>query len=508
MDRAYDVPDSTDWLPTQLSTFAPVEAAMRCQVCKDFYDTPMMTSCCHTFCSICIRRCLTSDGKCPTCRAEEQEIRLRRNWTVQELVDSFRAARPNLLHVVRTVAARDAENGTKGLKRKLSETGLEVDGSPRRAQSRRTRSQSRRSAASQTHEITVIEDDEDDVDYKPGLHVQSHAVFDPNSPCIEDGFAACPICEQRMQEEDVYQHLDVCQVETAEKGPTIYRRSGFRPDHPSRNAPSGPTIKSVERLPKLNYSLLRENTLKKKLGELGIPSWGPKSLMTRRHTEWVNLWNANCDSSRPRPKRDLLQELDVWERSQGGHAPNQGGVSSGGSSLMRKDFDGAGWAANHDADFKQLIVSARAKRSAPNARGEAMTKEINGLSEPLEVASLGPAPSSKPKPYEQESRYLSDQSSTHCRNQTSRRCSRISEADTDDGSLYLEKEASLPAGSVAQVESQSVKSVQGRPLSVKSGKWLEEACSQPSHLDRVPTRLILTCSASITVTEAEAEFGG
>lgn len=169
MEHTYNIPDSTDWISTRLSTFAPVEAAMRCQVCKDFLDTPMMTSCSHTFCSICIRRCLTSDGKCPTCRTGEQEIRLRRNWTVQEVVDSFRAARPSLLQLATNLAVEDVDSGKRAPKRKLSETELEVNGELGRVQTRRTRSQSRRSADPPTPEVTVIEDDEDDVYYKPGM---------------------------------------------------------------------------------------------------------------------------------------------------------------------------------------------------------------------------------------------------------------------------------------------------------------------------------------------------
>ena len=38
------VPDSTDWLATPLAALAPLESALRCQVCKDFFNTPMMTS--------------------------------------------------------------------------------------------------------------------------------------------------------------------------------------------------------------------------------------------------------------------------------------------------------------------------------------------------------------------------------------------------------------------------------------------------------------------------------
>ena len=94
-----DVPDSTDWLPTPLSGLASVEASLRCQVCKDFYKTPMITSCCHTFCSLCIRRALSSDGKCPLCRASEQELKLRSNWSMEETVEAFVKARSAVLQV-------------------------------------------------------------------------------------------------------------------------------------------------------------------------------------------------------------------------------------------------------------------------------------------------------------------------------------------------------------------------------------------------------------------------
>ena len=46
--------------PTHL---APVEQALRCQMFKDFFNTPMITSCSHIFCSLCTRRCLTNDER-------------------------------------------------------------------------------------------------------------------------------------------------------------------------------------------------------------------------------------------------------------------------------------------------------------------------------------------------------------------------------------------------------------------------------------------------------------
>lgn len=117
--------------------------------------------------------------------------------------------------------------------------------------------------------------------------------------------------------------------------------------------------KPLERLPQLNYSLLKENALRKKMVELGIPSGGHKALLIRRHTEWVNLVNANYDSSRPRTKRELLQVLFEWDRSQGRVIPNGLGRATNTNSQMRKDFDTVAWGTVHNKDFQRLIQEAR-----------------------------------------------------------------------------------------------------------------------------------------------------
>ena len=105
--------------------------------------------------------------------------------------------------------------------------------------------------------------------------------------------------------------------------------------------------------------MLKEGAMRKKMDELGLPGFGSKQLMVRRHTEWVNLWNANCDSSNPRSKRELLQDLDTWERTQGGRAP----VTNQGYGIMRKDFDGDGWANKNKVDFARLIADAKRKKT-------------------------------------------------------------------------------------------------------------------------------------------------
>jgi E3 ubiquitin-protein ligase RAD18 len=172
MDNAFEIPDSTDWLNTPLSLVTPLESALRCQVCKDFFDNPVITSCCHTFCSLCIRRCLSAEGKCPACRSPDQEMKLRRNWAVQEIVDSFRNARPNILSLARQRASAEedgeAEDDLEQPPAKKRRLDRPDNASESRSEGRKTRSQGKRSdSQTPTTQYEVIEDSEDD-DFVPG----------------------------------------------------------------------------------------------------------------------------------------------------------------------------------------------------------------------------------------------------------------------------------------------------------------------------------------------------
>jgi len=165
-DELYDISDSTDWLDTSLACLAPIDASLRCQVCKDFYKTPMITSCSHTFCSLCIRRCLANDGKCPACRATEQENKLRSNWAIEGLVDEFIGARPALLNISRT---QSRISGPLSPKRKANEA--ELDGPWLDRSQKKTRASSRISAKSQDRDdIAILHAETEDEDYEPGKY--------------------------------------------------------------------------------------------------------------------------------------------------------------------------------------------------------------------------------------------------------------------------------------------------------------------------------------------------
>lgn len=180
MDQSFDLPDSTDWLETPLSLLAPFESSLRCQVCKDFFDNPVITSCSHTFCSLCIRRCLSAEGKCPACRSSDQELKLRRNWAVQELVDAFMTARPSVLGLARKETERiswgegEIEKPAQK-KRKLNPVQEEEAQVPdTSSQGRQTRSQKSTNSYAEQRAVSnsvpeVVEDSQDDEEYVPGM---------------------------------------------------------------------------------------------------------------------------------------------------------------------------------------------------------------------------------------------------------------------------------------------------------------------------------------------------
>lgn len=125
--------------------------------------------------------------------------------------------------------------------------------------------------------------------------------------------------------------------------------------------PSVPPARSTsvpERLPAINFSIMKETVLRKKLRDLGVPDSGTKHLLQRRYTEWMNIWNANCDGKTPKTKAELLRELDIWERTQGSQAP----FNRASNPVLEKNFNTSAWSVTHNDDYKSLIASARAKK--------------------------------------------------------------------------------------------------------------------------------------------------
>lgn len=181
-----------------------------------------------------------------------------------------------------------------------------------------------------------------------------------------------------MKPEKVDRHLDTdCPGEPRPQPSESKPRSfGFTSSRPAVNT----STKPQERLSPLNYSMMKEAALKKRLLEIGISSWGSRQLLEKRHREWVMIWNANCDSARPKTKSELLRDLDTWERTQGGSAPPNSHSANLGAQIKDKEFDGVGWASKHSDSFKDLIANARKSRQKAEGTSRESSNEARNQS--------------------------------------------------------------------------------------------------------------------------------
>lgn len=126
--------------------------------------------------------------------------------------------------------------------------------------------------------------------------------------------------------------------------------------------------------------MLKDTALRKKMGELGLSTAGSRQMLEKRHQEWITLWNANCDSAKPKERSELMHDLEVWERTMGSRAPTMSRAANIGVQIKDKDFDGAAWATKHDTSFKDLIAKARGSRN----------KAVQKKDEPSETGEPGP----------------------------------------------------------------------------------------------------------------------
>ncbi len=281
---------------------------------------------------------------------------------MEECVDVYEKQREDLLRLARRIAegTRSKEMDERAHdgrppKRRRTQQPSQVRGVSE-VPMRSTRSKSRlvSQTSQESKRQSFVEDSEDTgSQYSDG---DLSSIIQKPLPEPADGLVACPVCGSRMKEEAVFLHLDQCNGEvrssTPAKDPPASRKQSTSLAY-SVQSPS----KARQRLGALNYSLLTETALRKKLAEIGIPSYGPKALMQRRHMEWMNLWNASCDSRHPQTKREILRELDNWERTQGRQIAN----AQGPSGVMAKDFDVEGWTKSNKDDFADLIRKAREK---------------------------------------------------------------------------------------------------------------------------------------------------
>jgi E3 ubiquitin-protein ligase RAD18 len=219
----------------------------------------------------------------------------------------------------------------------------------------------------------------------PPASLQNKQIEDVEPPVVEivrtvrtsEQAILCPICDHPFETvEQVDGHIDNCTGQPSHSSSQLYnlrpQRSNIRS---SQNGPSLPPKSAIHiptsaPLPKVNYAIHNDKSLRTLLSDLGLPAWGSKSLMSARHKEFVNLHNANIDRRQPRSKKELLRELEKWDETQ--HTLTRG--------VKRKELNGEEWGKKCQDDFVELARQAREtakKRKVQAQSGEGINEDIH-----------------------------------------------------------------------------------------------------------------------------------
>ncbi|KAG0665866.1 hypothetical protein C6P46_005960 [Rhodotorula mucilaginosa] len=395
-------------------SLSALDSSLRCAICSELYTAPvLLTHCGHSFDSRCLAQHFVVKRSCPTCHREAFHDHTVRNQALSELVESWRAARSDLLQL----QAQAARNATPeaGHSRGLKPTNGETESHDKdRTRSATTKDGKRKAASSSSpvpravkrekfedasSDIEILE--EIPVDRKPAKRPRTRrrdpeqestpplAAADPTDPNL---VVECPLCGRSLKNGLMSGHLDRC---TGEPSST----TGTRPDAgPSQawsklmststsngsrsaggsNTKDGSSSASTnagdmdlsKKLPLGSYQHKKSAQLVKMLKDYGLPTDSPNGLspeakvthLQRRHRQFVILWNANADLDSEHPARktakQLRTELRRWEDDQD-RAEGKGEIA--------EDH-----AVKYAEQYRELIAQARATHEkAKKAKEEA-----------------------------------------------------------------------------------------------------------------------------------------
>ncbi|XP_029288688.1 E3 ubiquitin-protein ligase RAD18 isoform X2 [Cottoperca gobio] len=332
-------------LPTGLACLKNVDTLLRCPICFDFLNISMMTKCSHNFCSLCIRKFLCYKLQCPVCNTQAAEQDLRTNRLLDDLVLNFQAARqqlskadfdtPPISPKTLASAVKCKTPGDRGQKSNttvlshffqkrpktspVKETQRESSVArlvPRgKIQTARTHNANNADLHSTTAQLPVVVKEEpmdvEDASIQGLMSVKQEAgVSHSISPGVEMAHSSslskdikpvikveCPVCSVSVPQQFINKHLDTCLTRGDKK-------ESLRSSLGNARRP----------MTKLVYNLLSMQELKRRLKECHLSMQGSRDQLIKRLQEFVQIYNAQCDSLNPKSAEDIAKELEANEK--------------------------------------------------------------------------------------------------------------------------------------------------------------------------------------------------
>ncbi|SCZ97042.1 BZ3500_MvSof-1268-A1-R1_Chr4-2g06950 [Microbotryum saponariae] len=425
----FDIDDPTDFTSPELGL---LDASLRCPICSELFVGPViLTTCCHTFCSRCLRQSLSERRKCPQCAMETDTSRLRKNQRIEEVVQAWQKARAAILDLqaLATTASRGSNEGSVPFTSKAQDSRpakrVKSEGSGHASTSTRsTRNSTTSNRASGTAYDDAASSDLEIIESPPVVSRRSQRSSRGGNPDDPNLNVECPICQAQVRNADMNRHIDsgcaVIKPAGAAWGSMFSSTSANTSGESSKGKAKDEEISghpTTDPIPQISYAgmkLKRIHSLLEvslhvscriRIGaysptqslvfsprsqdfnlDLSVPPEATKqdakvAYLTKRHQRWTTIWNANSDVDPKDPRHktpsQMRQELKEWETTmsaQENHA------------IGNRDK----YAKEHEKEFRELIrVGKEAQMAAKRKREEVAAEEHGTKDDAMEVEEAG-----------------------------------------------------------------------------------------------------------------------
>ncbi|XP_075430803.1 E3 ubiquitin-protein ligase RAD18 isoform X2 [Ascaphus truei] len=273
---------------------------LRCGICFDYFNIAMIIpQCSHNYCSLCIRKFLSYKTQCPTCCVAVAEPELRNNRILDDLVKTFTSARPHLSEFIFNSPPMSPENNPSvGCSRKQDKIMDKFLIKTNHLTYKSTSKASTEKEMDVKLEVSPMNAFKEGSVGNPDLLLIASGSDTPSTSALKVHIKVeCPVCRVGILENYMNNHLDSCLTRGEKKDSlrsSVHRRKSMA---------------------KVVYNLLSERDLRKKLKEVGLSAQGSKKHMIRRHQEFVQMFNAQCDSQNPKSAAEIVCEVENNEKN-------------------------------------------------------------------------------------------------------------------------------------------------------------------------------------------------
>eukprot|EP00892_Ulva_mutabilis_P008047 jgi/Ulvmu1/5614/UM023_0152.1 len=360
--------DPFDW-PAHAANMRDLDSALRCTICHEFYNTPKLLPCGHSYCSECIRKqgdvqMRTGPRLCPDCRApwEPAHLDTRPVQSLSLAVKAYQQSRSYLLSAVQQLNAEAprssepaADSVAKGLNRGSKRTRRQVarDSNPEQAQKQCVHVEDRAGPASNTPSKSSCSAGQE--------HNAPVAAVPQKAPEVPPaGCGICPICSRVVSLSYLQSHVDSCLISTEA---TTSRVALARTGAPAAvldltdstgeafEAHTPPMASLVP--PKLCFQLLKEKDARKKLQDCGLSTQGDRVELERRYQAFRQYVQTAHDRGDRASLKRFAKRFSMEEHKR----------AEAISSAPKRVPDA-------DADFETLIAVAKQRMAEHKARME------------------------------------------------------------------------------------------------------------------------------------------